>query len=94
MEINRRSKSTTILFQSCTSMVKWPKSKVKKLLSQWLTDGYPTTHIKKPRLVHRLVADAFVPNPNKFEMVDHIDSNRQNNHPSNLRWIKNNAENI
>lgn len=37
--------------------------------------------------VHRLVAQAFLPNPENLEQVDHIDSNRQNNFLGNLRWI-------
>lgn len=37
-------------------------------------------------LIHRLVAEAFIDNPNNYEEVDHIDGNRKNNHISNLRW--------
>ena len=36
--------------------------------------------------IHRLVAEAFIPNPNNLEMVDHIDQNPQNNDITNLRW--------
>ena len=39
------------------------------------------------RLVHRLVAEAFIENPNNFQEVDHIDTNRSNNKIENLRWI-------
>lgn len=37
--------------------------------------------------VHRLVAKAFIPNPNNYEQVDHINNNRQDNRVANLRWI-------
>ena len=38
--------------------------------------------------VHRIVATAFLGEaPSKDYIVDHIDTNRQNNRPSNLRWI-------
>jgi len=38
------------------------------------------------RPIHRLVAEAFVPNPDNLPCIDHADGNRQNNAISNLRW--------
>ena len=37
--------------------------------------------------VHRLVAQAFLPNPQNLPEVDHIDHNGLNNHLDNLRWV-------
>ena len=37
--------------------------------------------------VHRLVAEAFVPNPNGYDTVDHIDGNKLNNNADNLQWL-------
>ena len=39
------------------------------------------------KLIHRLVAEHFIPNPEGLEEVDHIDRNPANFNASNLRWV-------
>ena len=36
--------------------------------------------------MHRVVAEAFVPNPNGYSCIDHKDDNPSNNKASNLQW--------
>lgn len=49
--------------------------------------GYETVYIKrKPRKVHRLVAETYIPNPDNLPMINHKDEDKTNNHISNLEW--------
>lgn len=61
-------------------------------------DGYLQLNLihkqnRKKFLVHRLVALAFIPNPNGHLEVNHIDFDKKNNLVSNLEWC-NRIENI
>lgn len=40
----------------------------------------------KNKYIHRLVAEAFIPNPNNYLYVNHKDENRKNNKVDNLEW--------
>jgi len=56
-----------------------------------LNKGYPSIclRINKKTInkrIHRLVAEAFIPNPDNKKTINHIDGNKQNNHVSNLEW--------
>lgn len=58
--------------------------KLTKLGYRELTLSIDGAHIY--RLLHRLVALSFIPNPCSYTEVNHIDGNKDNNHVDNLEW--------
>lgn len=62
-----------------------------KFLKHSLKKGYPFVCLCKNSTikqftVHRLVAEAYLPNHDSLPQVNHKDSNKENNHVSNLEW--------
>lgn len=59
-------------------------------IGQWLNDrGYFLVRLSRPRrmrFVHRLVAAAFIPNPDNLPCVNHLNCDRADNHDANLEW--------
>ncbi|MBQ6232834.1 MAG: HNH endonuclease [Clostridia bacterium] len=54
-------------------------------------DGYikvclSKNNLKKTCPIHRLVANAFIPNPDNLPCINHLDENKQNNVVGNLEW--------
>jgi len=55
-------------------------------------DGYLRVNLSKKGkarklMVHRLVAEAFIPNPNDKPVVNHKDGDKSNSHIDNLEWV-------
>lgn len=42
--------------------------------------------IRRKALIHRLVAQSFIPNPNNYPEINHKDENKTNNAVDNLEW--------
>lgn len=72
--------------------LKWRRTKTIKNLclkrhnKGYLQVGLTKDNVSKMYLVHRLVAQAFMENPNNYECINHKDENKQNNIVENLEW--------
>lgn len=73
--------------------VKSLKNKKEMILTNCInTRGYLYVKLSKQNhkklfIIHRLVAEYFIPNPHNKPYVNHIDGNKQNNDVSNLEWV-------
>ena len=67
-------------------------SHYKKRFKKTYKTNYEYVHLNKNgkeyhASVHRLVAEAYIPNPNNLPVVDHKDNNPFNNNVENLQWL-------
>lgn len=76
-------------------------SKTGNILKGSILNGYRYFALRwqgkqKNKSAHQLVALMFIPNPNNYSIVDHIDGDRLNNQIDNLRWASasENSKNI
>jgi hypothetical protein len=80
---------------SNTGLIKslhWGKEKLLKQVIR--SNNYPYYFVgllkdgkRKYFAIHRLVAMMFIPNPNNYEQIDHLDGNKLNNNVENLEWV-------
>lgn len=78
------------------------QNKKNKILKPYINknNGYAYVYIRDNngkylnKRVHRLVAECFIPNPNKLPMVNHKDFNRSNNNLDNLEWVNGTQNNL
>lgn len=69
----------------------WSVRSGKFLIPRKRSDGYMQVTLceggaKNQEYVHRLIAAAFVENPDHLNVVNHMDEDRSNNNASNLEW--------
>ena len=60
--------------------------KVKKNTTGYLYFSLYKNNVGKNYLLHRLVAEAFLENPNNYPCINHKDENKEKNNVNNLEW--------
>jgi hypothetical protein len=90
--------------RSVDRVVKGPRGFPKRLKGKAISygktiSGYPfvilyTDGIGKNHLVHRVVAETFLPKPEGRKEVNHKDCNKTNNHKNNLEWVSRSENSI
>jgi hypothetical protein len=70
--------------------------KTNRILKHSMSDtGYYTVYVDKAnKLLHRLIAETFIPNPDNLPCVNHKDGNKLNNNIDNLEWCTQKENNI
>jgi hypothetical protein len=79
------SRTTIRVFKTHTSRLPVKEKILKPVLSN--KDGYYRVNISgKLKSIHRLIAIHFIPNPNNYESINHINAIKTDNSISNLEW--------
>ena len=81
-------------------IISYARKQPRELVGKVSRTGYRMVILYDPngerlyKNVHRLIATAFVPNPDNLPEVNHKDGNKLNNHVDNLQWVTSHENNI
>lgn len=91
------NKKTHYLVSSSGQIYDTIKQKLCQLSTKWVTASrkdkkyfvydFNVNGIYIQKMIHRVVAEAFIRNPKKLETVDHINNDSTDNRVENLQWL-------
>ena len=78
-----------VKFRDFEITVNYKKKKSTKLKTGYYAVGLWKDNKQYLATIHSLLAETFIPNPNKYRCINHIDGNKENNSLENLEWCSN-----